>query len=541
MAKTMVTARLLDGDQLECRVVSAAGTELVLSGTPRDIRPHSEGPDTLRNNRAVVSNAWAYAKFMHDSVRLSTNVEQERANKRATAHRREAEWIAGLVDHQLDVSLVGWCSECCVRAEHRKVDLPAGRTPAYLCGQCGSPTLPCADPRCNNMAIRGRGPARAPRFCAEHRHDIPGFEKAASKLESLDAWSSFLTYEKKNLKRGVRIAGIGATTLTGTAGIAWFGAGAVGGAIGSIVGGYSGAAATSYGLALLGGGSIAAGGLGVAGGTVVVTALGGALGGVLGASVANAYLQEDKSFHIERLKDGPGVPVVVCNGFLSESGTGWGEWEAIVTSRYADSPVYRVHWGAKELSDLGILFSKSALKTASKLVIRKAAEKATRQGAKKLGPLTPLLVASGLAKNPWSVAKNRAEKTGIVVADLLARTNVDSYVLVGHSLGARAMVVAAQTLGSKVDGPKVREVHLLGAAIGANGDWHTLSEGVEEAVYNYFSTNDRVLKYIYRTVQAGQAAAGCAGFTPETSRVRNIDVSETVSTHSDYHSNVTLC
>ena len=53
---------------------------------------------------------------------------------------------------------------------------------------------------------------------------------------------------------------------------------AIGGAVGSLVGGYSGAVASSYGLALLGGGSIASGGLGMAGGTVVVTALGAALG-----------------------------------------------------------------------------------------------------------------------------------------------------------------------------------------------------------------------------------------------------------------------
>ena len=57
---------------------------------------------------------------------------------------------------------------------------------------------------------------------------------------------------------------------------------------------------------------------------LVVAALGGALGGVLGASVANAYLREDKSFHIELLQGGQGVPVVVCNGFLSEGGTGLG-------------------------------------------------------------------------------------------------------------------------------------------------------------------------------------------------------------------------
>ena len=47
-----------------------------------------------------------------------------------------------------------------------------------------SPTLPCADPRCDNMAERVRGTIRAPRYCAEHRHDIPGF----ANTERIDWW-----------------------------------------------------------------------------------------------------------------------------------------------------------------------------------------------------------------------------------------------------------------------------------------------------------------------------------------------------------------
>ena len=92
----------------------------------------------------------------------------------------------------------------------------------------------------------------------------------------------------------------------------------IGGFIGTTIGGYSGAAATSYGLALLGGGSVAAGGFGMAGGTAVVAAVGASLGGVVGAGLTNAYVSEDKSFRIEKLKDGPGVAVVVCSGFLTE-------------------------------------------------------------------------------------------------------------------------------------------------------------------------------------------------------------------------------
>ena len=71
-----------------------------------------------------------------------------------------------------------------------------------------------------------------------------------------------------------------------------------------------------------------------------------------------AYLRDDKSFRIEKLRDGAGTPVLVASGFLSEISddeSGWGAWKQIITERYPKAPVYRVHWGAKELRDLTIL------------------------------------------------------------------------------------------------------------------------------------------------------------------------------------------
>jgi pimeloyl-ACP methyl ester carboxylesterase len=127
-----------------------------------------------------------------------------------------------------------------------------------------------------------------------------------------------------------------------------------------------------------------------------------------------------------------------------------------------------------------------------------------------------------------------------VLADLLSRTGADSYVLVGHSLGARAMVITAQTMGSNPNGPKVEAVHLLGAAIGARSDWSTLAEAVSDSVYNYHSSRDAVLKYLYAAAQLGQTAAGFSGLTPSSRKLKNIDVSAIVDGHSDYHAAVTL-
>src|SRR5690606_23816990 len=200
--------------------------------------------------------------------------------------------------------------------------------------------------------------------------------------------------------------------VTADAPLAMLAAPAIGGAIGSLgmFGGFSGAAATSHGLALLGGGSLAAGGLGVAGGTTVVTAVGGAVGGTLGASVSNAYLREDKSFRIELLRPGKGgVPVLVANGFLTEGRVEkWGGWKLIVNERYPDSPVYRVWWGAKELRDFGVLGAGAIGKAGGIAAAKVAAAAGTRAGARFLGNIVgPALIASDLAKSPWHVAKSR--------------------------------------------------------------------------------------------------------------------------------------
>ena len=210
-----------------------------------------------------------------------------------------------------------------------------------------------------------------------------------------------------------------------------------------------------------------------------------------------------------------------------------------------------MHWGAKELRNLGTLTSLSALKTAGAAQIQSAASAATKAGAKWLGPLAPAMIAAGFAKNPWHVARSRADKTGVIVADLLARTTVDSYVLIGHSLGARAMAVAAQTLGTdpkdrpanaahQPNAPRIESVHLLGAAIRNEVNAEGLTARVDDAVYNYHSDNDNVLKYLYRAAQGGQTAAGLSGFESDADKLRNIDVSADVERHSDYHRKVEL-
>ena len=560
-----IHAHVVQGTRLRVVVESDQGATLTLVGDLGDVEPAVEGSGVLAENPALLSNMWAFAKTWHEAHTTSQagalaevdpelqklalkEIEDRKktAVKRAEAYAKVAQWIADVAD---DVSpyqpKVGWCSSCFFKTEHRKSNRPAGQLPVYVCQGCGSPTLPCVAPGCENLAVRERGAVRIPQYCAEHRHDIPGFEKAHKSIGELHDYEDFLKYEKPDLSKAGKLATVGVVGVTSAAPLALLAAPAIGGAIGSmgVFGGYSGAAASSHGLALLGGGSLAKGGLGMAFGAKVVTAVGGAVGGTLGASVSNAYLREDKSFRIELLRPGKGgVPVVVSNGFLTEGDTErWGGWREVVSARYPDSPVYRVRWGAKELRDFGVFGVGLLGAVSGSTTVRTGASLATMAGAKILGrTLTPALLASDLVKNPWHVAKSRADKTGVIIGDLLARTDAESYVLIGHSLGARAMAVAAEALGTKPGGPRLEAVHLLGAAIGAKSNWDALTAAVDEAVYGYHSTTDNVLRVVYRTVQGGQSAAGCSGFSPVSSKLVNVNVTSSVKTHFDYQDNIQL-
>lgn len=540
MASAAVSFKPVSHDGMICEVRSPHGRLLRLTGTLSSIEPEAEGDDAMLGNPALTHNAWAYAKHEKQYRRFKSEEKRASHRKQADAHAKTAEKIAELVDFAGQTTRNGWCSACYTRSDHRKVNLGRTAVPAYLCVMCGSPTLRCAAPQCGGMATRGFGSVRVPRFCAEHRHEIPSFDRASDKVDSLDDYEQLRAFDKRNLSRGSRLAltGVLAAGVVGSGGL--MAAPAIGGAAGTLVGGYTGAAASSYGLALLGGGSLAAGGMGMVGGTYVVAAAGAALGSALGASVTNAYVSEDKSFKIEKFRDGTGTPVIIARGFMTEVDQNWRHAVESVERRYPDSAIYRLHWGSKELSALIALTFKNVGAKQAMAAAAGAAARAGRTAAKKLGPIAPALLVADLAKNPWHTAMVRADKTGAALAGILAHTNTANYVLVGHSLGARAMITAAETLGTSPNSPRIDTVHLLGAAEGKKGDWRPLSDAVANAVYNYYSTNDPVLKFAYAAAQAGSVAVGLRGFTSKYANIRDRDVSTLAKNHSDYFRHVRL-
>jgi len=522
-----------------CVLVSTIGTELEIIQTEPDEPDQLAGDLGLRNNLAIVRSLTAFANHEFLARRLRNEETRASHQKQAADFEEICLSLCEMVEDAAPDGPVGWCSACFARSEHRPVEGMARPTPAYLCAECGAVTTRCVSPLCDNFANRPIRRIAAPSFCAEHRHEVPGFDKLDQRLDSLDCYREWLSFDKRNLHRLTKVTMGAAGAAIAIAPAAFLAAPAIGGAIGSMTG-LSGAAATSHGLALLGGGSIAGGGLGMAGGTAVVTAVGGALGGRLGGAVTAAYVGADDSFGIERLTEGTGTPVVFITGFLTEKHTENEGWRKLIRERYPTAPIYRVRWGAKELGALVSLVGVGVAQQKLKGKLLKQALRASKKVGSQFGPLSAAFTAAGFASNPWSVAHARAGMTGAVLADLMKRTG-ETFILAGHSLGARVAVTAAQALGSDAsDEPRIEAMHLLGAAIEIGGDWDSLDHAVAGTVWNYWSSNDNVLGRGYRTLRFGAVAVGHSGFISGFTRIKDQDVSKQVAGHSDYVTNIKL-
>lgn len=502
------------------------------------------GDAPLRANPAVVENTWAFGIQEHEFRRVRTPAKRDSHRKRADAHRDTALRIAEMVHHPGDKVRDAWCSACFTFTRHQSV---AGRwkvsTPStYLCGGCGAPSTPCAAPRCAHMANRRTARAGLPRYCAEHRHEIHDFSRSAARLTDLSEYETFLKWRSRNLASATRIGLTAVAVGSCAVPAAWLAAPVIGGVLGASVlgGGLSGAAATSHGLAMLGLGSLASGGFGMAGGTVVVVAAGAGLGASRAAASTAAYVRDDPSFKIEKLKDGVGDPVIVASGFLSEGATGWGPWREVIERRWPNRPVYRVIWGAKELKTLGAFFVQGAAQQGAAAAAKAFAMTATKAGASKIPYLNLPLLLPEVAANPWAVALSRSGKTAAVLADLLARTDGESFVLVGHSLGARVMLQTAELLATSKKSPILDSVHLVGAAVPVKRDWHLVAGSVSASVWNYHSSNDFVLNWLYRFAQFKGPAAGAAAIPTSIKQIRNVDVSKTVASHGAYYEGIRL-
>ena len=375
--------------------------------------------------------------------------------------------------------------------------------------------------------------------CAVHDGTIADFRKLNYQLQDITQWKKMLVRSGANMVRVGKVAGgVATVALIGT-GAGAVAAPAIGGAIGSMAG-LSGAAATSHGLAVLGGGALAAGGLGMAGGTAAILLAAGALGGIGGGVLVNKYAGDIQGFRITKQHRGKKTAprIIFINGFLSENQSLFDDWKPTLQAHFSDSPWYDVDWESKRLRDLGKLTLISGTTTALNKATQEAAKHAGKQAAKKLGPAALLSALLDIGGNPWWVAMAKAEKTGHLLADLISRTAPDSeYILLGHSLGAKVVYHTLQALAGRRGVPRrIRDVHLLGGAVGSNDvTWRGLSSAVSGRIYNYYSSNDQVLRILYRVGTLFTSdPIGRNRINLRSTKVKSHDVTALVGGHGEF-------
>ncbi|KAI0400362.1 hypothetical protein F4802DRAFT_620147 [Xylaria palmicola] len=183
-------------------------------------------------------------------------------------------------------------------------------------------------------------------------------------------------------------------------------------------------------------------------------------------------------------------------------------------------------------NSLRTLITSLTWKFAKREVIKRTVFAALMAG---LWPMS-LTNAGRVIDNPWSVASQRAQKAGEVLADALVnRAQGERPVtLVGYSLGARAIYACLQELARRRAFGLVENVALLGAPTpSSSAEWRRIRAVVAGRVVNAYSAGDYILGFLYRT---SSIQFGVAGLQPVrgVTGVENIDVSDLVEGHTLY-------
>ncbi|XP_050228868.1 uncharacterized protein LOC126678044 isoform X2 [Mercurialis annua] len=147
-----------------------------------------------------------------------------------------------------------------------------------------------------------------------------------------------------------------------------------------------------------------------------------------------------------------------------------------------------------------------------------------------------LLVATDFIDSKWSVAIDRSDKAGKLLAEVLLKGLHGNrpVTLVGYSLGARVIFKCLETLAETEHNAEVVErVVLLGAPIPIKTEkWEAARKMVAGRFVNAYSTNDWILGVAFR---ASLLTQGLAGIQPiDVPGIENIDVTDTIEGHSSY-------
>ncbi|KAF4636735.1 hypothetical protein G7Y89_g1353 [Cudoniella acicularis] len=140
---------------------------------------------------------------------------------------------------------------------------------------------------------------------------------------------------------------------------------------------------------------------------------------------------------------------------------------------------------------------------------------------------------SKVVDNPFSVAKNRADKAGIVLADaLINKAQGERLVtLIGYSLSARLIYNCLMSLAERRAFGLIESAVLMGSRCPSDAaPWRAMRTVVSSRLVNCYSENDYILAFLYRTSSIQYGVAGLQE-VQDVKGVENVNVSDIVSGH----------
>ncbi|KAI1392667.1 DUF726-domain-containing protein [Hypoxylon trugodes] len=243
------------------------------------------------------------------------------------------------------------------------------------------------------------------------------------------------------------------------------------------------------------------------------------------------WSNKENGAHARRLRVTIGI-----NGWLTSEEDVTKPWRALGD----ETEVFALRYEMKSLMALGDKLKSlvtSAAWSAVRAEILQRTVLVTLAGA--LWPIFLLNSASNI-DNPFSLARNRSEKAGRILADaLINRVQGERPVtLVGYSLGARVIYACLRSLADRQAFGLVDTVVLIGAPVPSNPiHWQMMRTVVSGKLFNVYSENDYILGFLYRATSlqlgiAGLQAIGGNGI--EIEGVENLNLSNEVTGHLRY-------
>ncbi|KAI1747188.1 DUF726-domain-containing protein [Xylaria castorea] len=281
----------------------------------------------------------------------------------------------------------------------------------------------------------------------------------------------------------------------------------------------------------------------------LVGALFGAYGAKMTGEMADRYAREVEDFKFLPLGGGSEFGngeeaqaqaqarrlrvTIGINGWLETENDVVRPWRALGD----ETEVFALRYEMRSLLDLGTqlrMLVSSAAWGIARTELLKRTVLATVQSA--LWPVMLLSSASGL-DNPFSLARNRSDKAGRVLADALANRvqGERAVTLVGYSLGARVVYSCLRALAERGAFGVVDTVVLIGAPVPSSAEqWEMMRAVVAGKLFNVHSENDYILGFLYRGTSLQLGIAGLQAVGGDVEGVEDLDLTEEVHGHLRY-------